>query len=410
MTVLNFFAEKHACISTLTSQVTKRDPNPYFTFVFTREHIHLIGGQTEHLSMVTLDNDTPFEETAWSISASAFACFWAGQHTHIANEAIITLELNVDKKHAYPTLDGITEHHSYRYVTAQPACDAHRHFFDNVMTTNYHRIDTSKAQKICALADEHRPFQAIEVNKARNEVVIERDGILLPPRRLPDDLSVDFNMVLTPEAKNGLQTLAHTTSCDTLSVSLDDEQAIFSDGEQVFSYSLAALRGYRDKQQQHFTQEAKMVIDIFTFKKELEAFQKIAEIKKANQVLLYLTPAQIYLASMHPITGSVKSLSQKEIITSNEQLYSINLNALSKVPLKDITTAKEIKVTVQHSVHGELKLGFHNDKNKDFSYYSVPIEAANSLLPELKRFIERAQLIDAPHFGEQIDMLGFDDV
>lgn len=411
MNQLHFYPNSHAGMTELTNRIKKGDTNPFITFVFTECQIHIIGGPTDRLLMKTIDKgaDCAQDATAWSISATAFANYWGGQNTPIKEKKIISLHLRHDKKQPFPVLEGITEHHSFRYLQAQKACDAHLAFFDLLSTKPYQHIETTKAKKICSLAESCNPYQVFELNKETNEVLIERDDDIIP-FTLPEDWTVDFNMTLTPDAKDDLQQLASTTQSDTLSLYLDDEQAIFSDGQQIYSHSLAPLRAYREKKQQHFTREAKLVINIYTFKKERENFQRIEEIKKANQVLFYITPTDVYLASMLEEVGTMIALSVKEVVCTQEQLYSINLNALSKVPIKDITNAKQVKMTVLRNVQGEIKLGFHNDRDKEYPYYSVPLEQASSLLPELKERLARAKEIDDSHFGEQMDAFGFDDV
>lgn len=157
-------------------------------------------------------------------------------------------------------------------------------------------IETKQALAICQLANTCTPFSVFEVNKDSNRVQIERDNDIIP-FALPKGMKVDIDMALTPEAKYSLESIAHTTKSETLTVYIDDEQAMFSDGEQVYCHSLAPLRAYREKQQQHFELEAKVVIDILEFKAERDNFQKIEEIKKTNQALLYLTPESMYFAS-----------------------------------------------------------------------------------------------------------------
>lgn len=410
MNQLHFNPNSHVGMTELTNRIKKGDTNPFITFVFTECQTHIIGGPTDHLLMKTIDKgaDCAQEATAWSISATAFANYWGGQNTHIKEKKTISLRMRDDKKQPFPTLEGITEYHSFRYLQAQKACDAHLAFFDLITTKPYQHIETTKAKIICSLADNYIPYQVFELNKEKNEVLIERDNNIIP-FTLPEDLTVDFSMTLTPDAKDDFQQLTNTTQSDTLSVYLDDEQAIFSDGNQIYSHSLAPLRAYRDKEQQHFTLDAKLVINIYTFKNERANFQLIEEIKKANQVLLYITPSKVYLASMLEEIGTVMALCVEAVTATQEQLYSINLNALSKVPIKDITTAKQVEMTVLRNVQGEIKLGFHNNKDKEYPYYSVPLEQASSRLPELKERLARAKEIDDSHFGEQGDLFGHDD-
>jgi hypothetical protein len=55
-------------------------------------------------------------------------------------------------------------------------------------------------------------------------------------------------------------------------------------------------------------------------------------------------------------------------------------------------------------------LGFHNDKDKEHPYVSVPLELATSKLAELKQRIEAEKELEQDLSGKQGDMIGFDDV
>jgi len=151
------------------------------------------------------------------------------------------------------------------------------------------------------------------------------------------------------------------------------------------------------------------VINIFEFKKELQDFKNIEEVSKANQALLYITSENVYLGALSS-AGSVIRLHRKDISVTHPQVYAVNLNAITKVKIKDITGAKEIKLTVLKNSNGERKLGFHNDKDKEHPYVSVPLELATSKLAELKQRIEAEKELEQDLSGKQGDMIGFDDV
>lgn len=71
------------------------------------------------------------------------------------------------------------------------------------------------------------PFLSVEVNKDSNRVQIERDNDIIP-FALPKGMNIDIDMALPPEAKHSLESIAHTTQSETLSVYIDDEQAMES--------------------------------------------------------------------------------------------------------------------------------------------------------------------------------------
>lgn len=409
MSILNFQPETHARVTELVGGIRKGSEHPFITIIINDKSLHIIGGASEKLIMTTFDRepDCTLENATFSFSATAFANLWFCQQNHINTKETISLQLRHDNKKDGIVLEGRTELNSFRYALAQPACERHLSFFDNVMTHPKQTIETKQALAICQLAETCQPFSVFEVNKDSNSIQIERDNDIIP-FELPNDVNIEIDMAITPEAKDSLESMAKQTQSNTLSVYIDDEQAMFSDGAQVYCHSLAPLRAYREKQQQHFELEAKVVINISEFKDERDNFQKIEDIKKANQALLHFTQDKMHFASLTPIVGAVMELTTESIITSQEQLYSVNLNALSKVPIKEITSAKQIKMTVQRSAQGELKLGFHNDENGEYPYYSVPLERAQHLLTELKSIIAISQFSsDKP---EQNDLFGFDDV
>lgn len=409
MTTLNIHASHHDAMNKLTARVEPKESNPFITMVITDEHMHFIGGKSDHLMMITLDNDEYLQPSQWSVSASAFKNFWDNHQQHIKKKQTVTLELTTSKESDFPLLEGVTNHHSFRYLQATQPNTAHMAFYDALTAKNYRELPTDKAKEICALADDCRPFQTFELNKDDHTIRIERDHKVVPID-VPVEIEIDFNMVLTADAQKDMALLAHSTQQEMLSVYLDDELAVFTDGHQVFSHSLSDLQSYREKKQRQFDEEARLIIEIFGFKRELANFRKIDEIRRANQVLLYITPTDVYFASMHPQVGSVMLLTVEQVFAQQEQLYSINLNALSRVPIKDITRAGQVKMTVRRNDVGEIELGFHNDKDKEHAYHSVPMEIATSMLPELLPRIERAKALDSGHFGDQMDMLGFDDV
>ncbi|MGO2509763.1 MAG: hypothetical protein ACTH6Y_12280 [Vibrio hibernica] len=86
-------------------------------------------------------------------------------------------------------------------------------------------------------------------------------------------------------------------------------------------------------------------------------------------------------------------------------VFPTSYTCISKIPIKDITSAKQLKMTVLRNVQGDLKLGFHNDKDNEHSYDSVALEHAQSLLPELKHVIETSELDN--NTSEQDDLFGF---
>ncbi|MGB2079585.1 MAG: hypothetical protein ACPHV3_07345 [Vibrio sp.] len=409
MTPIVFQPEIHEQITELVSGIKKGSKHPFVTFIITEDALHIIGGAVDSLMMITQDRapDCTLKTASFSYSATAFANLWHGQQTLINERKTIPLQIIHDEQYDGDLLAGRTDLNSFRYAIAQLACDHHLDFYNKTITMPTKPLETKQALAICKVADECTPYSVFEVKQAENKIQIERDNDIIDIQP-PEDMQIDIDMAITPEAKHSLETLAEHTDSQHIDIYLDDDQVIFSDRKKVYRHDLTPLRAYREKQKQHYKTIAKMIVNCYEFKAEQDNFQKIEEIKKANQALLYITPESMYFASLTPKTGALLKLTTSSINVSEEQLYSVNLNALSKVKIKDITTAKQLKLTVSHNEQGHLKLGFHNDKDKDFSYDSVPLELAQSLLPELKHVIDTAKL--DPKSIEQDDLFGFDDV
>ncbi|HCG6789361.1 TPA: hypothetical protein NJ263_002864 [Vibrio parahaemolyticus] len=411
MKTLTFQPETHESITHFTQRIRHGDPNPFITLVISHHaDITMIGGPSSDLCQVTIPKeDNPELPTGfWSFSATAFRQYWQGQAIKLQKKEPITLKVIDTRTPSHLTLEGITDLNSFRYAESQPACEHHLAFYNAINTKSTRTLKTDQAIAILNTAETYVPYQVFELSKEDRMVRIERDNDILP-FPLPDTLDVDFNMTLTPEAMASMAYLAHSTHKPTLSMYLDDEQAIFSDGITTLSHSLAPLRAYREKQQQHYELEAKIVINIFEFKKELQDFKNIEEVSKANQALLYIASENVYLGALSS-AGSVMRLQTANISVTHPQVYAVNLNAITKVKIKDITGAKAIKLTVLKNTHGERKLGFHNDKDKEHPYVSVPLELATSKLAELKQRIEAEKELEEDLSGKQGDMIGFDDV
>ena len=139
-------------------------------------------------------------------------------------------------------------------------------------------------------------------------------------------------------------------------------------------------------------------------------------LKKANQALLYIDKDYVMLASLVEETGSNRFIKTKHIDCPKPSLYSINLSQLSRVPIKDITHAEQMKIAVLINDKGELKLGFYNDKDNAEPYHSVTdIEYASpkmELILQSKTKLETMlkQKNASGDLDSQEDLFGFDDV
>jgi len=70
------------------------------------------------------------------------------------------------------------------------------------------------------------------------------------------------------------------------------------------------------------------------------------------------------LASLVEDTGSNRFIRTKHIGCDKPMLYSINLSQLTKVKIKDITSADHMKIAALVNGQGDLKLGFYRIARK----------------------------------------------
>ena len=158
------------------------------------------------------------------------------------------------------------------------------------------------------------------------------------------------------------------------------------------------------------------MINTYTLKEEIEIYRNMAIVKKANEALLYIDSTSVMLAGLTKETGGNRFLSTQHISKTLPTVYRINLSALAKVKVKDVTTANQIKVQMLLGQDGKRKLSFYNEKDSTHPYESVDdIELApekmTKVLKAKKTLEEKIKKNGAGSGGEQQgDLLGFADV
>ncbi|MGI2173264.1 hypothetical protein K8B83_17605 [Shewanella inventionis] len=418
MPKLEFHADRKQGISYLVDAINDKDCIPYVTVVIeTKELGYLIGGQSDFPSMVQLplNSEWGLKKGQWSLCASSFSTWWQAELKNTLNKDPITIEVEYGKQQDLPSLNGLMAQVSRLYIQAKPPIEEHLAFLLQHKNQAYQSLPTDSARVILEVAEAHKPFDVFELNKEQQKVRIERDNNI-QTCTLPENMEVTHGILLNKESVVQLERICNNTDAEQIQYYLDDERAIFSDGNCVSSSSLASLREYRLKKETAYSTEVKIIINIYDFKDDLKRYLSIMPLKKANQALLYIDKDYVMLASLVEETGSNRFIRTKHIDCPKPSLYSINLSQLSRVPIKDITHAEQMKIAVLINDKGELKLGFYNDRDNTEPYHSVTdIEYASpkmELILQSKAKLETMlkQKNASGDLDSQEDLFGFDDV
>ncbi|MCG9730954.1 hypothetical protein L1D44_14115 [Shewanella sp. Isolate13] len=418
MPKLEFNADSKRDISHLVDDISDKDPIPYVTVVIeTKEVGYLIGGQSDFPSMVKLplNSDWGLKKGQWSLCASSFSTWWRAESKNTLDETPISIEVEYGKQQKLPLLNGLMAQVSRLYIQAKPPIESHLAFLEQHKNQTYQVLPTDSARVILEVADSHQPFDVFELNKEQQKVRIERDNNI-QTCALPENMDVTHGILLNKESVVQLERICHNSDAEQIQYYLDDERAIFSDGNRVSSSSLASLREYRLKKETVYRTEVKIIINIYDFKEDLKKYLSITPLKKANQALLYIDADYVMLASLVEETGSNRFIRTKHIECDKPSLYSINLSQLNRVPIKDMTSAEQMKIAVLINEQGELKLGFYNDRNNsdpyqsitDIEYASPKMELVLNSKAKLEIMLKQQNAIGDE--SNQFDMLGFEDV
>lgn len=414
---LEVVSRSQPTVCSLVAAIDPRDRNPYVTVQIEKTLITLIGGVSDFPKLVKIPNDPQWglKPGQWALCASAFKTLWQTEIALGSKDQVIRLSVDYARHSEYPLLDSVMAQGSRIYIQAKAAIDDHLEFLTSLQAAASITMPVDSARVMLEVADTHRPFDTFEVDRDQQKIRIERDNDL-HTFALPSGLMPQYNVLLNKQAIDDLAGLCRATQASEIRCYLDDNRAIFSDGTQVVSSSLASLRDYALKKEKAYTVEAKLIINIYDFKEDLERYQKITPLKKANLAYLYLDPTCVMLASLLEETGSNRFVRHEYIECDQPRLYRINLSELSKVKITDITTARQMKLCVLRDEQGRRKLAFYNDRDHQDPYQSVSdIELATAQMGQVldaKKTLE-GMLEAQGGMGDtttQKDLFGFEDV
>lgn len=409
MAKLYFAPEHHQDITHLLSPIKASDQQACLTFIIHKTHCLIIGGIENTLQVLTIETQPEWglKTGQWMLYASSFKEYWSQQTTLTEQKVPVMIHLNYHDNPTLPMMDSLTERQSRLYIQSELPLAEHLEFLEFTQNANCHTLATDSARAMMEVAETYRPFDSLEISE--KQIVIDRDNTLFP-FDLPQGVKPDCYLLLNKEGVDQLDHLCRTTTDPMIKMHTDDDRAMFSDSKRTFTSSLLSLKDYAQKKTDTYQQELKLIVNIYTFKKEIESYRNIALLKKANEALLYVDEDKIMLAGLIPETGENCFISTQEIKIKHPSVYRINLSEVSKIKISGITDAKAIKLCMLKNNEGDYKLGFYNDRNNDYPYNSVydVAPAPEKMAAALNAKTELEKQINDD--GAQGDMFGFDDI
>ena len=404
--------KEQTSISDFLKSVIKLDAEARISFIINDKTCKIIMGADDSMQIISLDveKDWLLKDGQWSLSASSFKqCL--SLHLQQTN---IEVDIEYTSKNPYPHVDTLTKGESRIYILAKEIVAEHLDFLMFVEQAKKHTLLTTSAIEMANIANSYTPYDSFETNKAESKIRIERDNRIIP-FDVPEGFTPKFDLLLNKDGVENLKNLCESTKSETVTIYTDDERAVFSDGNNVISNSLLSLRDYANKKEINYVVEQKLVISIYTLKDEITSYRNMGIVKKANEALLYIDSNCVMLAGLTEETGGNCFLSTQHIKETSSMIYRINLSALSKVKISDITTAKQIKLQMLLDEDGKRSLGFYSDKDSVNPYQCIDdIELApekmNKVI-EAKKALEKKLGKRGEDFSDpQLPGVGFDGV
>ncbi|MGR5474712.1 hypothetical protein ACPV5T_16375 [Vibrio astriarenae] len=409
---IQFEPHIHSQIDDLIRFIPKKDDKAYLTLLIDKHQVQLIGGVKESLNLITFEHNDAWglKKGQWSLCATSFIQLW--QLTNLEkHKAPFALKVEYNKDTPYPKVDNLTSETGRLFIEAQPPREAHLAFHEKTQQLVTQKVSTKAAQAIIEVADTYRPFDTFELDCKQQVVKVERQGVPTP-YDLPESFEPEFDLLLNKQSLDNLKHLAFDTSAEHIDIYMDDDQAIFSDGQRILSSSLASLKDYAQKQEIEYETKARLIVNLVDFKKQIDDYRSNAKVKKGNQALIYIDNDCVMIGGLTDETGLHSYLDVADSKTDRTTVFRVNLSELSKIRLQDVITkkTKQMKVQFLKTTQGDYKLGFYNNINKTHPYaYVHDVEYAPQEIARMQKEKEKLDALINPE-GQQIDAIGFDDV
>ncbi|HHF0550421.1 TPA: hypothetical protein ACPHT2_000011 [Vibrio antiquarius] len=263
------------------------------------------------------------------------------------------------------------------------------------LTDNQQRptTTTSKAiiERIVYEAQENVPFEFLELNKEKQHLRIQRQGEV-EDKSLPRGLTLPVSLVLTPETTKQMTELCQLTSGNEIDIAQQGETVTFKTPECTLTCSLAGVEDFYHKKSDPIRTLKYVALNLFAFKEELKhCFKKYGRIKKANDALLYLENNQAAIAFLtkpyefaHPI--HVFEVGNNENHAGS--LFRFSPRDLENFLIKNSLEAKNTRIDIFKTSHGELKLGVYYSLEEKLPYDTIAIEKDERHLKKVLELIE----------------------
>ncbi len=360
-------------ITKMLDSFNKKERLPLLTFIINQaaNQICLIGGRSDEPTMVKLPfdgQDPTLQDGKWSIDADMFKYYF-----HHCLKNVLEIELEVDEQTSGETyIIGYTHDQAVRHWQCGPPCQEHLAYFTTIENKSYQCISVDALTSILDVAESHRPLEFFQIDKANNEIKVQRDNDV-STFPMPNVLEKKVDLVTNQEGLSVLKHVCSNTQSDSIMINVDNEQLTVTDGQHYYSRSLASLTDFENKSKVNYETEVKCVVNISSLKTEIETYTRVNQIKSNNMSLLYIINNEAYISGFGFTSDGFNSLSALHISAKKNILYNINLKQLKDIPIKDITGMKSMVLRILKAPDGSRKLGFYNEHDSKRPYNSIPI-------------------------------------
>ncbi len=327
-----------------------------------------------------------------------------------------SLTLSVSKENERYTID-VTEIEKLRECVSNPPSKEHEKYREKMKNLSFISVQKTKLDRLLYEIDNYAPLNFVEVKSDNNELKIQRKEIV-EYYALPEQVSFPFDLTLNTTSLSDLKMLSQKTNAKNIEIIMHDEEVSFRAGDIVITNSLVGVDSFKQREAQKHEAELTMVIDFYSFKKEIDAYLKYyRDIKLANTNYLLVDNKELTVCAYTERYHHASPVSVHDISGTDEtRLYQIDLSEIKNVLITDLSGADKMKVKVLKNELGERKLGFYNTRNPHHPYASIKVDSLPHELPVILAAKQRLQIKEktnkarTAHETMNEDLFGFDDI
>lgn len=327
-----------------------------------------------------------------------------------------SLTLSILKENERYTID-VTEIEKLRECVSNSPSQEHEKYREKMKDLSFESVKKTTLDRLLHEIDNYAPLNFVEVKSNENALKIQREETV-DCHALPEQVSFPFDLTLNTNSLSDLKILSQTTDAKNIEMIMHDEAVSFRAGGIVITNSLIGVDSFKQREAQLYEAELTMVIDFYSFKKEIDAYLKYyRDIKISNTNYLLVDHKELTVCAYteryhHASPVSVHNISG----TDETRLYQIDLSEIKNVLITDLRSANKMKVKVLKNKEGERKLGFYNNKNPHHPYACIKVDALPHELPVILAAKQRLQSKEktnktrAAHEATPGDLFDFDDI